>query len=421
MYAYIGRQAIYNKDLVVAGYELLYRSGRGGNAAYMADEDAATRGVLNDALSVFGLEQLTEGLPVFINFTRTLLLEDFAYLADPKEIVIEVPGEVTVDEALVNKFAELRRAGYRLALDGYSEFNGVIRFNDIIDMFDVIRVNMGESGRLQVSTLLRRLRRSQAEFLAERVETEEDFDIALSLDFSLFQGYFFEKPNTLSKRIHSLAESVYGRLFNELLRSGVDFERCARILRRDLVLTYMFLRQFQTGGAYHGDELAEIQRGMLLMGTEELRRWVCLVMLKQYNTNPSDETARQAYTRGLFIERLMEHSDTSLEPKEGFLMGVFSLLPQVTDLQMGNLLKDIALEPELKAALLGGSDSEYSEFLTYVVLYEMANPRLILPDIQLRISEDAVAALHKQCAADADAAFTPDSAPVVLYRGNLVR
>ena len=144
-------------------------------------------------------------------------------------------------------------------------------------------------------------------------------------------------------------------------------------------------------------------------------------MLKQYNTAASDETARQAYTRGLFIERLMEHSDTSLEPKEGFLMGVLSLLPQVMDLQMENLLKDTHLDPEMKAALLGGSDSEYSEFLTYVVLYEMANPRLILPDIQLRISEDAVAMLQKQCAADADAAFTPDSAPVVLYRGNLVR
>ena len=169
MYAYIGRQAIYGKDLMIAGYELLYRSGGGGNSVKILDGDEATRAVLNEALSVFGIAQLTNGLPAFINFTRNLLLDDFAMLANPKEIVIEVPGDITVDEALLERFSTLRRAGYRLALDSYSEFNGALRFNEILPMFDIIRIDVSRHNRLQVNNLIRKLRSSHARLLAERI------------------------------------------------------------------------------------------------------------------------------------------------------------------------------------------------------------------------------------------------------------
>ncbi|MBR1660251.1 MAG: EAL domain-containing protein, partial [Oscillospiraceae bacterium] len=255
MFAYIGRQAIYGKDLMIAGYELLYRSGGGGNSVKILDGDAATREVLSDAVNVFGISNLTDGLPAYINFTRNLIMDDFAFLASPKEIVVEVPGDISVDEGLVDKLSGLRRAGYRLVLDSYNEFNGILRFNEILPMFDIIRLDISKYSRLQLTDIIRRLRPSHAKLLAERIENEEDFDLALSLDFALLQGYYFEKPTRISKQLPPLGQSAYGLLLNELIRPIIDFDRCAEIIYSDALLAYMFLRQTQAASSYQGNSL----------------------------------------------------------------------------------------------------------------------------------------------------------------------
>ena len=160
--------------MVIAGYELLYRNGRSKQADSITDEDAATRGVLSDAVTVFGISNLTDNLPAYINFTRKLLMDDFAYLVDPCMIVIEVPSDISMDDALETKLSELHRVGYTLALDGYSEINGRLRFDRMIELFDVIRVNVAGGNRLKMIDLSRRLRRSRAKILAARIETEQD-------------------------------------------------------------------------------------------------------------------------------------------------------------------------------------------------------------------------------------------------------
>ena len=422
MYAYIGRQAIYGKDLMIAGYELLYRSGGGGNSVKILDGDAATREVLSDAVNVFGISQLTDGLPAFINFTRNLILDDFAFLASPKDIVVEVPGDITVDELLIDKFSSLRRAGYRLVLDSYSEFNGVLRFNEILPLFDIIRIDVRAHSRLQLTNIIRKLRRSHAKLLAEHIETEEDFDTALALDFALFQGYYFEKPIRLSKQLPPLSQSSYGQLLNELLRPIIDFDRCAEIIYRDALMAYMFLRQTQAAASYQGNSLEEIQRGMLLMGTDELLRWVCLVLLKQNNATSTDEIGRRAFQRGRFTELLVENADIPVSSQSGFLMGLFSLLDKVMNVRTESLLEGMQLPRGMKDALLGRGENEYSQVLMYVVIFEMANPRLLLPDIHLRIEQEAVSRLYMSSITDTDTAFTSVGPRVVrAYSGNILR
>ena len=422
MFAYIGRQAIYGKDLMIAGYELLYRSGARGNSVNIVDGDAATRAVLSEAVSVFGISQLTDGLPAFINFTRNLLLDDFAFLASPKDIIIEVPGNIEVDEALTKRLFALQRGGYRLALDSYNEMNGMLRFNDILPLFDIIRVDVSRGNRLQLSDIVRKLRPSRARLLAERIETEAHFDLAMSLDFYYFQGYYFEKPVRLSKQIPPLAESSYGRLLNELLRPQINFDLCADIIHGDDMMAYMFLRRVQNSTLYQGNSLTDIRKGMVVLGTDEMRHWVCLALMKQNNAARSDELPRRAYLRGRFIERLIDNADTEIESREGFLLGVFSLLDQVLGTQMETMLHGMYLRNALKAALLGREENEYSMFLQYVVISELGNPRLILPDIHLQITEKEVSRVYMSSIADTDAAFTEnDPRTVRAYSGTILR
>jgi len=399
VYAYIARQPIYDKNQNVAGYELLYRDAIEENAARFPDGDEATRGVLADAVTIFGIPNLTDGKPAYINFTKNLLMDDFALLADPRQVVVEVLGDVAVDDALAAKLQKLREVGYTLALEGY---DGSARFDPILPLVHIARVDMRRISPEQLRDVSQKA--NGIKILAEKIENQEDLDRASRFGAQLFQGYFFAKPKRMSRHVPSLAAATYGRLLNETLQPVVDYDVCTQIIRSDVTLTYMFMRQIQTANYYRGRLIDDLKQGVVMMGEDELRRWVCLVMVRQHNITHSDELPRRAFLRGLFTQRLMERSSFQLDSRQGFLMGMFSLLDRVLGIELHLLLKDLNLDPEVKTALLGGSENPYSLFLQFAVVYEMASERLTLPDVGLKKDEN-VSKLYMECVAESDAAF----------------
>ncbi|MBQ9647158.1 MAG: EAL domain-containing protein [Oscillospiraceae bacterium] len=405
MLAYIGRQAIYNTVYNVAGYELLYRRNEQiGAAGLDMDGDEMTKSVLLDAVNVFGIKNLTNGLPAYINFTRNLIMDDFAYLFDPSDIVVEVPSEIFVNDALVSKLSSLQRAGYQLSLNSYNEKNGRIKFDRIINSFDVIRLNIAGKNRLQVKDLLQRLRFSRTQLLAERVETESEFEMVQALKFTLFQGYYFERPDTVSKQV-SLTATPYGKLLAELMKPHPNFEMCCRIVESDGMLSHLFLRRALKARYNRENVAAEIRRGMTLMGLDGLRQWTAAQFLKQVNTTASDELARKAFLRGRFVERLVQKSETSIAKEQGFFLGLISLLDQVTGATLESILTELTLPEEAAAALLGKQENEYSAFLQYAMVYEMASGTAQFPNIKLRLGDRRVSNLYMECMADTDRAF----------------
>ncbi|MBE7009243.1 MAG: EAL domain-containing protein [Ruminococcaceae bacterium] len=408
MYAYIGRQAIYNTVFNVAGYELLYRRNRQvGAAATGMDGDEMTKSVLLDAVNVFGIKHLTNGLPAYINFTRNLIMDDFAYLFDPNEIIVEVPTEVFVNEALANKLSGLQRAGYRLSLNSYTEQSGRLKFDQIINAFDIIRINTGGKNKLQLKDMLQRLRFSHAQLLAERVENEEEFEMVQSLKFTLFQGYFFERPDTVTKQV-MLTDTPYGKMMVELMKPYPNFEMCCRIVRADSVLTHLFLRHVLKAKYVRENINAEIRHAMTIIGLEGLRNWTTVQFLKQVNTANSDELARRAFLRGRFVERLIQNSETMANKDQGFFLGMMSLLDQVTGTQLNNLLAELKLSPEAEAALLGTRDNEYATFLQYAMAYEQASGAMSFPSIRLMLDERYVSNLYMECMEETDQLFHED-------------
>ena len=407
MYAYIGRQAIYNTVFNVAGYELLYRRNEQVGAATGMDGDEMTKRVLLDAVNVFGIKNLTNGLPAYINFTRNLIMEDFAYLFDPNEIVVEVPAEVFVNEQLANKLSGLQRAGYRLSLNSYSEQNGRLKFDQIINSFDVIRIKTGGKNMLQLKDILQRLRMCRAQLLAERVETEEEFEMVQSLKFTLFQGYFFERPDTVTKQV-SLTATPYGKMLLELMKPYPNFEVCCRIVEGDPVLTHLFLHHVYKGPRFYAREsmALEIRRAMTMIGLEGIRNWTAVQFLKQVNVANSDEQARRAYLRARFIERLIMNSNTTIQKEQGFYMGMISLLDQVTGSSLGTILEELRLCPEAEAALRGRGQNEYTKFLQYAVAYDQASGSAHFPDIGLYIEDRYVSGLYMECMQETDRVFT---------------
>ena len=403
MNSYIGRQPLYNKDYVLCGYDLLHRDNVTKSLRDITSEDEELRRVFSDAISMFDFDALTEGLNAHMRFTKNLLLSNFPYLAPPERLVVEISADTQVDAALAEKLNDLKVSGYRLAINGYDVRSGIIKFNKILHLFDFVYINAHQNNRLQIQELMKNIRlRSHARLLAEQVDTEADFDKVKDLHFTLFQGLLFGMPSVFRNEVN-LGNTPYGKLYNELAKPASSFENCCRILEQEPVLNYMFLQKIP-GPREREDLEGEIRRSMMTVGTERLRKWSCLLMLKQLNVSESNELSMRAYRRAWLLERVMEAAENPTDPTLGFLLGIFSLLPEICDTPLESITGQLRLDAEVRSALTK-KDNVYAAFLDYITEYEQTRKMPAAGAVKLNKGEAYLVNLFDECDRETETAF----------------
>ncbi len=191
----LGRQGIFSGDHDLLGFELLFRApGRQGLRIDLwnaRQQDRATEHVL--AAAFFGGVDVSEGLPLFVNFTRSYLVDRNSYLRAPEEIVIEVVESAHADASLFDRLADLKERGYRVAID---DFLGTSSQRRLLELADFVKIDYRDLVS-RGDRLVDAARESDATLIAERVETSEAFAECRATGFEQFQGHFFEEAVVL--------------------------------------------------------------------------------------------------------------------------------------------------------------------------------------------------------------------------------
>ena len=405
MYAYLAYQPIFNKRREIVGYEIYYRDGS-QNAAHVTDNDKATKQVVSETVSLFGLNRQTDGF-LAINFTRNLILDDFALKLEPNKVILQLKSNVLIDEEMEEKLRDLRERGYILALKNYL---GDPRLRPHLSLFDVIRVNFKATNALFQRDAIKRRILPNTLFMADRVEREQDFDNALKLGYQLFQGYLFGRPTLLSKEIPPLRETAYGQILRVLSHIAPDIRwenECAQLIQGDLILSYLFPREVNAlppssvpyakgSKKFHSADMPFI---IYRMGPHALRHWICLTLMREHNVSNDPELPRRAYVRGLFMEALAARSALDVTAQDGgaFLCGAFSLLDKIIGAPQKYLLGEIGIPAPVWDALLGNAENDCVRLLRYVTRYEARETDLDPAEIQTDLDATAIERLYQHC------------------------
>ena len=402
MYTFLARQPIFDDKYNVYGYELLYRDADQASFANVSDGNVATKRVLSDAITLFGLNTLTDSKPAFVNFTEELILEEFPTLADPKDIVVELLEDVKITPKIIEKVAKLKNEGYTIALDDYS---GDPNFDEILPYIDILKVDFMLTEKVAQENIAKKLGHTLT-LLAEKVETNEEYEWAKSMGYKLFQGSFFSCPVTYKKKTQRISLATSLMLMEELGKENVDFAKCCSIIRTDAVLTYKLLQKMSTVEYFRGHAINKVENAFTMMGVSNLRRWLLLVVARGNNKTGSDELARLAFLRGLFAESLIKKSSKSNESESAFLMGMFSLLDKILGEDKEKLLEHLVISEAVRDALLGKSENIYSQLLDFIIDYENQRNRISLQSLGINVSEDELLRIYANCVAGVDATFS---------------
>ncbi len=365
--AFIGRQAILDQRKNVYAYEILFRSGLKNAFDPNLDGNIATQSVMVNAMLDFGMNKLVSDKHAFINFTEQNLLSRAPKLLPAENVVVEILETVQPTPEILEVVQELKKEGYKIALDDFVLLPG---YEPLIEMADIIKVDFRITTDPKERKKLREVLPKHVRLLAEKIETEEEFQQALAYGYVLFQGYFFCKPAILhQKRLTSNALSKV-RLLREINRQNVDFSSIAGVISSDTNLVHKLLTYINSAGIGLTNHVSNLKQATVLLGASGVRRWVTLVSLQTFSEDKPPELFTLSLLRAKFCELIAtDIKRPGLTPDTGFLLGIFSLLDVLLSLPMEDVLKEVALSDELNAALLG-EDNDLRHLLDLVIAYE---------------------------------------------------
>ncbi len=366
MDVYIARQPIFDRNLKVFGYELLYRQNK-QNFFTGVNDDQATSELIYNTFVIMEPKEITGGALAFINFSKDLIDSDIPYLLPPKDIVVEVLERNEANQATVEACKKLRSKGYTIALDDFifdKENSPLIEFADIIKV---------EYPAVDIATHQGLIKQygSRIKFLAEKIETREDFNNAVKMGYDFFQGYFFSKPAMLdSKEIESFDVNILN-VVRELSQKEPNFYVISDIIERDMGLSYKLLKLVNS--VYYGakSRIKDINQALVYIGSNELYQWFSLMMLKNVQNIENAEIIKLSLIRG----KLMEFMAVELGCKdkmEYFFTGIFSFIDVLLNKPIEKIMDSLPLSDSVKQALLG-NDNEHRKFLDCVIACESAD------------------------------------------------
>ena len=365
MEVYVARQPVFDRKMNTYGYELLYRRTQ-ENIFDGTDSSRATAELIHNAFLVMNLTDLTDGGRGFINFSGDLLVAGVPAMLPEEQIVVEILETVEPTEEILAACRQLKKAGYLLALD---DFVMEPRFVPLVRLADIIKVDFRLTPLPEQSRLMGALRALQPglTFLAEKVETREEYETARQLGYHYFQGYFFARPKIMrGKTLNELNMNLL-EIVSELNREDPRYNRITGIIERDFSLSFKLLKLANSAYFAPRSRISSIQQALVWIGMSELLKWINLMLLKEHADREVNELIKASMIRARVMENLARRKRRN--PADHFMAGLFSSLDVILSRPMGELLEELPLNENVQEALLG-KPGPLRESLDQVLLYE---------------------------------------------------
>lgn len=363
---FIARQPIFDRTKKVIAYELLFRSSA-DNIYESNDADKATSQVISASFLSVGLDVLTGGKMAFINFTGNLLKQNVAHLLPQDAVAIEILETVEPDAEIIGACRELKRNGYTLVLD---DFVSHPRFLPLVRMADIIKIDFLNTETQEKKEVMQRYHSlPNLKFLAEKVETQAAFDEAVKLGYSYFQGYFFSRPVVIQRKEIPASKFTHLHLLKEIRSDNLDYKKVEDLIKRDLALCFKLFKYINSAAFGLRQQVSSIRQAITLLGQRELMKWVSLNAIYYLDQSKPAELVTASVMRGCFCELIASRAGHKQIAADVFIMGLFSLIDAILDCAFEDILLELPITDEIKAALLGQAGF-HRNILEIAIAYE---------------------------------------------------
>ena len=340
----IARQPIYNSRMGVFGYELLFRSPGGSNNGLKPTE--ATAQVLATTILEFGLDRFVHNRKAVINVTRAFIEVIAEVQMPPEQVVLDIPDNILIDADLVAKLKELQSMGYNLSIGGLAN----LKDRRLLPLANIFRVDVQRINASQLGALIKFLRcYKNLALQALKIETMEEYRSYCDQGFDYLQGYFLSRPRVYVSRNLPAHKLVILQLLAAVQNSETPIEELEQQITRNVSLSYKLIRLVNAPFFGVAQEIDSIKRAIVLLGRDEIRKWVSLLAVSGMSDEPA-AIMEIAILRAKMCELLAQRAGL---PKDSyFTVGMFSALDILMNQPIKSILMRLPLSEAIKVAIL---------------------------------------------------------------------
>lgn len=364
---YVARQPIFDSHMRLYGYELLYR--RSSSNFYEGENsNTATIELLHSSFLTVGFDKLTDGTRGFINFTQDLLEKGLANILPKDRVVVEILESVEANDVVISECKKLKAQGFVIALDDFIFDRSDLDYTPLIELADIIKIEFPITKKEEQRKLIKKYK-NQITFLAEKVETREEYYEAVKMGYQLFQGYFFSKPLMLkSKEIGTLNIHMV-HILEELHKEHPHFSNITESIRKDLGLSYKLLKI--ANSIFFGGKttITSLHQAVIRLGIQEMKRWISIMLIREFENVENNELIKICLLRGKLLSLIAREINQNHLESDFFLVGILSSIDIILNESMEKILSTLALSDQVRTTLLGGS-GQLADCLNSVLLYE---------------------------------------------------
>jgi len=369
METFIARQPILNKYNNVLGFELLFRDSN-INSYTCQDGDEATLEVLRNSYLHFGINKIIGDKIAFVNFTANLLKSDIFNLISCKNLVVEILEDVEPEKDIIDACKLIKQKGFAIAMD---DFVFDKKYNNLLELADIIKIDFRKTKGIERRDVIRRIKTKNIKFLAEKVETVEEFEEAVSYGYSLFQGYYFSKPVIISSKKIPENKMIYINLLRETHSKDIDFDIIENLIKGDVSISYKLLKLINSAHFGFENNIKSLRNALTLLGKKQLKLWFYFLIMKNVSSSKPEILLENSLIRAKFCELIAFEVSIKDISESAYLMGLLSLIDAILDKEMDELLEELMVPEVVKDALLGSKTITLGKILNFVKVYEVGN------------------------------------------------
>ena len=374
---YIVRRPIKDNNSQVIGYEILYH---GENQVYGSEEPQSKNTKVNEfavADTIYNfLMQNTEkvrGSLNFMTFTTTLLMKKVPHLFDKSELVIQIDDSVIIHPLAMHFVQMYKKEGYKIAVN---EFQFAPRYLAMIDDIDYIKLNFETMSDVSLHNVVEIARSMGKQCIAMEVNSEALYQKAETMGVYGMEGAFVAAKLATKAHSSSYLQSNFFQLMVAITQEDPDLNEIVQIISMDATLTYALLRVANSVQFASRNRTTSVLQAVMKLGVGQLRQWIYLLSA----TNGSDEVdpffeefLKLSFTRASLCSELMNYTKViPMSKGEAYLMGMFSTLQYLIDAPLEEILAQIPIADDIKAALLT-KEGPCAPLLDLVLSYEAAD------------------------------------------------
>ncbi|NPA73181.1 MAG: EAL domain-containing protein [Epsilonproteobacteria bacterium] len=354
---YLGRQPILNKQSEIVGYELLHRNSDIFNyyRGELGNFDSTIK-TLSVALNNIGIDKLLDNKIGFVNVSEDLLYHNIIDNIPKEKIYLEILKSETISEKLFNRICELTDKGYTFVLDDFVfSTKNLKKYDSLFPKINYIKVDLQKNSLENMKKTVESLRKYDIKFIAEKVETHEDFEKLKDIGYDFFQGYYFAMPTILStKKIDPLKPEIL-----DILNSIQENENTQSIIRKieKYPLICINLLKFINSAYFNfKQDITSIKQAVTLLGLNHLKNWLVLLLYSNDGENPySNPLFVMIKNRSDFmlniLKYLKEHNDEYTK-EIVYLTGLLSKIDIIFNAPLEKALKDLHISKNVQDAIL---------------------------------------------------------------------